>query len=154
MECGAVGAFLRPELEAAARVIDELSSPRVLWIEFVDDQHFGATAPQVILCGFYASPGGDEVTWYKIIQDYRLLKARYPASSFILAGDGNIHLSYILRHTSRCECLHCKQSATDKRIERALLDAGLFAYNPAKRTHVSGTREWTFSLLTAHSTCP
>ena len=104
-----------------------------------------------MLCGFYPRPGGDEETLAEILKGYLILEARYPTSSFILLGDANIHLSYLLRHALGCACLHCRQTAVDKRIERALDDAGLFAFYPAKPTHVDGAcLDLLFTAKSAH----
>ena len=66
--------------------------------------------------------------------------ALFNISRTIIAGDGNIHLSEVVEHTPGCRCLHCKQSAVDRSIEKLLAANGLHCTNPVNSpTHVSLT---------------
>ena len=140
LDYNAVGLFLRPELEAAVQIIEDFTLPRVMWL--VISSGCGGSAspsPQLLVCAFYAAPGGDVATWQKIITDAALLGRRYPLAQLLLAGDDNIHLSYIFQHHTQCVCLHCKQSQTDRQIEDELQSVEILACNPPVPTHVSGT---------------
>ena len=69
------------------------------------------------------------------------LEARYPLVPIIIAGDANVHLTYLAQHEhdAGCRCLHCRQTVADRDIEQQLLRAGLLAHNPLCPTHTSGT---------------
>jgi len=134
---GAVGALLRPELQSAIFLLGDVGCDRALWWHIVPSP--GQRSQGLILCGFYPAPGGDVETWTHILNDYEALRVRFPRAQFLLLGDANTHLSYVLSHHETCTCSHCRQSTADKQIEQLLREAGLFAYNPAKPTHISGT---------------
>ena len=68
-----------------------------------------------------------------------MLRTKHAGSKFLLAGDGNIHLSYLAQHHQSCTCSHCQQSTVDKQIEAMLNSANLHANNPPVPTHCSGT---------------
>ena len=88
----------------------------------------------------YPRPGGDIDTWKQVVLEFGVVRTRYPGVRIILAGDGNVHLSYLAaNHPRGCSCLHCYQKRGDKDIEAALLAADLWAFNPHVATHASGT---------------
>ena len=93
----------------------------------------------LIVAAFYGPPGGDLLFWQQLAQEFQQLRARYPDARFILLGDANIHLSYLVTHEETCVCLHCRACPTDQKIEQLLNAIGLRAFNPPIPTHVSGT---------------
>lgn len=96
-------------------------------------------SPRVIIGGIYPAPGGDAETWAQVIKEFQILEARYPLVPIIIAGDANVHLTYLAQHDAGCRCLHCRQTVADRYIEQLLLTAGLLAHNPLCPTHTSGT---------------
>ena len=132
-----MGIFVRAELERAVQVV-EATVPRVLWFSLSASSDTRGS-PSTIICACYPAPGGDVVTWSAIVQQYRSIRARFPLAHCFIAGDCNTHLSYVVQHAQPCTCLHCRQSAADKDIERLITEVGLVALNPPMATHVSGT---------------
>ena len=120
----------------ALRPLAEFSQPREQWFALWGPPP--APSPSLLFCALYARPGGDEATWASIISHAAELRERYPLARILLAGDANVHLSYVVDHDQPCTCLHCRQRAADRAIEAALEAAGLRAFNPVAPTHISG----------------
>jgi hypothetical protein len=97
------------------------------------------TNQRVILGGVYAAHGGDEATLQTLIREYTLLRAQFPEALIVLMGDTNIHLDYVVSHSTDCRCSHCRQPSVDKRIQAALKSVNLHAWNSKMPTHSSNT---------------
>ncbi|CAK0891154.1 unnamed protein product [Prorocentrum cordatum] len=138
---GAVGIFLRPELLPVVRPLPDVSSARVQWFEIWTSSSgtTAASGPSLVFAAVYPAPGGDVETWSAILGELTRLRSRFPHASFLVAGDANIHLSYVLSHRPGRGCCHCHQSPEDRDIEAMLCAASLIACNPPAPTHDSGT---------------
>ncbi len=134
----AVGVLVATELQDQTWVIDDLGSDIIMWVA-VNSDGADLAGPALIIGAIYPAPGGDLATWQQIINEHLTLRERYRNARIIIAGDGNVHLSDVLKHDLGCRCLHCRQGRNDRTIEQLLKDAGLAAFNPAVKTHVSGT---------------
>ena len=130
---GAVGCLVRVELLKAIEPLVDFGCERIFWLK-VD----GAEG-QLVICAIYPAPGGDEQTWKQIIDEFHLVRNRFPRARVYILGDGNVHLASVVDHPASCTCLHCKQSAADTRIDNSIRRAGLVALNDGKPTHQSGT---------------
>ena len=133
-----VGLFIRLELEHVVRIREAWSEGRVLCVE-VWSTSPGASAPAAALVACYPRPGGDRETWRRVLEVAPALRAEFPSARVLVAGDANIHLSYLVAHPSGCSCLHCKQSAADIEIQSWLAAQGWLACNPQIPTHSSVT---------------
>ena len=67
-----VGVFCRIELIGSVHPIEDMSEDRVLWLEVWSDPS-STTGPTMIICCGYPGPGGDLVTWKKIIDAFTIL---------------------------------------------------------------------------------
>ena len=130
---GVVGCLVRVELLKAIEPLVDFGCERIFWLK-VD----GAEG-QLVICAIYPAPGGDEQTWKQIIDEFHLVRNRFPRARVYILGDGNVHLASVVDHPASCTCLHCKQSAADTRIDNSIKRAGLVALNDGKPTHQSGT---------------
>ena len=133
-----VGLFCCSDLEHAIREVPDLGADRIMWIEVWSDEP-NSVQPALVLGCIYAAPGGDLLTWDQAIKEFIELCRRYPDAQVLLAGDGNLHLSYCQDHEQPCRCPHCMQTRNDRSIENALQASGLVAFNPPVPTHSSGT---------------
>ena len=133
-----VGLLCSFEVEPSVFPLEDLSSDRVLWCRCVGKQKNGKDNI-LILCAFYAAPGGDLETWEFILSTFRTVRRKFSNAQVILAGDANIRLKKIVRHPPSCSCLHCKQPAMDAKIEKLIEEAGLVVLSDGTPTHMSGT---------------
>ena len=133
-----VGMLVATELVSQVAVLDDIGSDVILWVA-VHEASDVSGSPRVIIGGIYPAPGGDTETWAQVIKEFQILEARYPLVPIIIAGDANVHLTYLAQHDAGCRCLHCRQTVADRYIEQLLLTAGLLAHNPLCPTHTSGT---------------
>ncbi len=67
-----VAVLVLTELVPAITVLDDVGSDRVMWLTVQADDNTERAAPLVI-CAFYAAPGGDVATWSDIIADYCII---------------------------------------------------------------------------------
>ena len=121
------------DIESSCTCIEDMGTERLMWFRLTSKQAV------LIIGALYGPPGGDVLFWQQVTREYGLLSMRFASAKFILLGDANIHLSYLVDHNPGCACLHCKQRPVDRDIERLLQAAALRANNPAVQTHVSGT---------------
>ena len=131
------GFFIDSDLFESVVVLDEFCCERVCWICIQARQP--ARKQGLICCSFYCCQGGDLKTWSHILESYAQLKERFAAHDFVLLGDANTHLSYVVDHPNTCGCLHCRQGANDVLIEAMINHAGLRVINPAIATHDNGS---------------
>ena len=128
-----VGVLIHLDIEGACTLIDDIGNPRLLWFRILGKDSV------LVVGAFYGPPGGDLAFWQQLVKEFLQLSARFPGARFILLGDGNIHLNYLVDHNPECVCLHCRQGVIDREVERLLDAAHLRAFNPPVPTHTSGT---------------
>ena len=128
-----VGVFIHVEVESLFTQIEGYGNDRIIWFMVATGNG------SMILGAVYGPPGGDYLFWEDVMRHLARLRQKFPGLEVLLAGDANIHLSYLLEHETSCSRAHCKQSYIDSRIENLLVRHRLYAKNPGKPTHVSGT---------------
>ena len=50
---------------------------------------------RVVMCAVHGPPGGDVTFWTNLTEEHKSLRGEWPDAKFILAGDADIHLSYL-----------------------------------------------------------
>ena len=135
---GSIGVLVRNDALHVVRFLDDFITERTIWL-VIDTSGAHGSPHDLILGGFYAAPGGDEVTWGLALQQFIQLQHEHPESKCFLLGDGNAHFTHIVDHVPDCRCSHCAQSPADRRIESLVRMAGLHPLNGPEPTHESGT---------------
>ncbi|CAE8699927.1 unnamed protein product, partial [Polarella glacialis] len=133
-----VGVFVKLEMQESFVPLDEHCCDRVFWFMITKGTRGQGHQTELLGCAFYARPGGDRETWQMLADTYRTLRSKHTTAKFVLFGDANCHLSYVVDHEPQCVCPHCKQSAADVIIESLLFQAGLRACADGRPTHDSG----------------
>ena len=130
-----IGVLIRTDALHVVSVLEDFLTERTIWLGVSATAN---TEFDVIIGGFYASPGGDEGTWALALQQFQQLQHEHGLARCYLMGDGNAHFSHMVTHELDCHCSHCKQSPADRRIETSVRIAGLEPLNGPEPTHDSG----------------
>ena len=77
LSCAGVGMLVHSSIEDSLVTLEDVGSERTLWA-FLPDSPNQMTSRGVVICGFYAKPGGDVDTWSQIIREYKALRAKFP----------------------------------------------------------------------------